>query len=376
MSRKYLGSLPAGGQWVRLEVPASAVGLEGHTLSGFAFTLYGGRASIDRLGKAQVNGPQWLVADHLGTPRMVADKTGSLAGIRRHDYLPFGEEIGAGVGGRTAGQGYGQVDNVRQHFTSKERDNETGLDYFGYRYYSSTSGRWTSVDPLIDLKRNITEPQAWNEYQYCINNPTTRIDPDGQQDSIGLNGTHTFEQQLKSQGFKPEEIKEIMEGYRKGQKLGVKIGIATIGAFIITMEAPGIITAALGWAARNPEQATQIAEDLVQASSGNPSPARLGTPLTDVFQVDKGTLLSGKFLVGNVGEAQVAGQFTKNGDTLVAGIVGVFNKEGAATIGNSTIKSLLNSIKDLARGEGASKIELQAIAVVNKDLRDRLISTG
>ena len=36
---------------------------------------------------------QWLVTDHLGTPRIVIDLSGSLEGIKRHDYLPFGEEI-------------------------------------------------------------------------------------------------------------------------------------------------------------------------------------------------------------------------------------------------------------------------------------------
>ncbi|HKZ81754.1 MAG TPA: hypothetical protein VJ124_26030, partial [Pyrinomonadaceae bacterium] len=47
----------------------------------------------------------WLVADQLGTPRMVFDKTGSLAGTRRHDYLAFGEEWFAGMGGRTTNEG-------------------------------------------------------------------------------------------------------------------------------------------------------------------------------------------------------------------------------------------------------------------------------
>ncbi|MEW6303034.1 MAG: Ig-like domain-containing protein [Verrucomicrobiota bacterium] len=51
-SRFFAGSLPAAGQWVRLEVPASAVGLEGKTLNGMAFTLYNGRATWDRAGKA------------------------------------------------------------------------------------------------------------------------------------------------------------------------------------------------------------------------------------------------------------------------------------------------------------------------------------
>lgn len=51
-SRLSMGLLPAIGQWVRLEVPASSVGLEGHTLSGMAFSLYGGRASWDKAGRA------------------------------------------------------------------------------------------------------------------------------------------------------------------------------------------------------------------------------------------------------------------------------------------------------------------------------------
>ena len=50
-SRYYMGPLPPAGQWVRLEVPASAVGLEGRTLNGMAFALYGGRATWDHAGK-------------------------------------------------------------------------------------------------------------------------------------------------------------------------------------------------------------------------------------------------------------------------------------------------------------------------------------
>jgi YD repeat-containing protein len=63
---------------------------------------------------------QWLVADHLGTPRMVVDLTGGLAWVKRHDYLPFGEELFAGTGGRTPQHGY-YADGVRQKFTGQER---------------------------------------------------------------------------------------------------------------------------------------------------------------------------------------------------------------------------------------------------------------
>jgi RHS repeat-associated protein len=141
---------------------------------------------------------QWLVADQLGTPRMVADLSGNLIGIKRHDYLPFGEEIGAGVGGRTTGQGYSQPDGVKQHFTSKLRDDETGLDYFGARYFSSSMGRFTSPDEFDGFGliiagtttkvtpkvgplpyADIWSPQSINKYHYTMNNPLKFVDPDG-----------------------------------------------------------------------------------------------------------------------------------------------------------------------------------------------------
>jgi len=92
--------------------------------------------------------------------------------------LPFGEELSSGTGGRTPTQGY-SGDTVRQKFTSKERDIETGLDYFLARYYSSTQGRFTSVDPIKLTPERIFQPQRLNLYSYTINNPLNLIDPDG-----------------------------------------------------------------------------------------------------------------------------------------------------------------------------------------------------
>src|SRR6185295_8113319 len=106
---------------------------------------------------------QWLVPDHLGTPRMIVDETGSLASVKRHDYLPFGEELYAGTGGRTTSLGYTSGEGVRQQFTAKERDIETGLDYFGARYFASIQGRFTSPDPLLQSGRSAL-PQSWNRY--------------------------------------------------------------------------------------------------------------------------------------------------------------------------------------------------------------------
>lgn len=122
-------------------------------------------------------GIQWLVADHLGTPRMVLDESGSLANVKRHDYLPFGEEL-IPQGLRTGALGYTTGDGVRQQFTAKERDNETGLDYFGARYYASVQGRFTGPDlPFADQQAE--NPQSWNLYSYTVNNPLRFVDLDG-----------------------------------------------------------------------------------------------------------------------------------------------------------------------------------------------------
>jgi hypothetical protein len=51
ISRRYMGPLPATGQWVRLEVPASQVGLDGHLLTGMSFIEVNGRAAWDHAGK-------------------------------------------------------------------------------------------------------------------------------------------------------------------------------------------------------------------------------------------------------------------------------------------------------------------------------------
>ena len=63
-------------------------------------------------------------------------------------------------------------------FTGKERDAETGLDYFGARYMSAAQGRFTSPDPPL-LDQHIGDPQSWNIYSIGRNNPLRYIDPTG-----------------------------------------------------------------------------------------------------------------------------------------------------------------------------------------------------
>ena len=59
-------------------------------------------------------------------------------------------------------------------FSSKERDVETGLSYFGSRYYSSDLSVWLSVDPMSD------KYPSMSPYNYCANNPVRCVDPNGE----------------------------------------------------------------------------------------------------------------------------------------------------------------------------------------------------
>ena len=88
--------------------------------------------------------------------------------------LPYGN--GQSTSGNAA-------DDTEHHFTGKERDTESGNDYFGARYYASTMGRFMSpdwsakVEPVPYAK--LDDPLSLNLYAYVRNNPLARFDADG-----------------------------------------------------------------------------------------------------------------------------------------------------------------------------------------------------
>jgi RHS repeat-associated protein len=109
----------------------------------------------------------------------VTDPSGSVVSL--HDYLPFREELTAS---RVNTYGYGLADGVSRRFTGKVRDGESGLDYFGLRYFSSAQGRWASPDkPFAD--QDTPDPQSWNLYSYVRNSPLRFTDADGRKCSGG-----------------------------------------------------------------------------------------------------------------------------------------------------------------------------------------------
>ena len=96
----------------------------------------------------------------------VIDYLTDITGTPSHyyNYLPFGEEMVA--------QNNSSYNNVYR-FSAKELDEDTGLSYFGARYYDPKFSIWLSVDPLAEEFFN------YSPYNYCLQNPINLVDPTG-----------------------------------------------------------------------------------------------------------------------------------------------------------------------------------------------------
>ncbi len=152
-------------------------------------------------------GTRFLDADALGTTRLKADASATI--LNCYDFLPFGQELLAGADGRQpipAGSTgalpacfASPSDDFNLKFTGKERDAESGLDYFGARYMSSAQGRFTSPDPFGAGAARLQDPQSWNLYAYVRNNPLLYVDSDGHNwticDADGKNCRNLSDQQ-------------------------------------------------------------------------------------------------------------------------------------------------------------------------------------
>jgi RHS repeat-associated protein len=109
-------------------------------------------------------------SDWLGTERVRSLPSGSIFTPSLWTSYPFGE-------------GSATPNPSPAHFTGKERDSESGNDYFGARYYASSMGRWLSPD-WAESPSNIpyailSDPQSFNLYSYGLNNPLKNRDFDG-----------------------------------------------------------------------------------------------------------------------------------------------------------------------------------------------------
>jgi len=121
--------------------------------------------------------------DHLGSVSVVSNHKG--VPYERVEYLPFGEVWIEDVDAATR--------YIPFRFTSKELDRETGLYYYGARYYEPKVSRWMSADPagfaLINPNRGgYSVIEATNWYAYVSNNPVKYVDPEGEEATAALGG--------------------------------------------------------------------------------------------------------------------------------------------------------------------------------------------
>jgi RHS repeat-associated protein len=91
-------------------------------------------------------------------------------------------------------------------FTGKERDTETGLDYFGARYFGSNMGRFMSPDSAS--YSNHKNPQTWNLYAYSLNNPVTFMDADGHE-IVCVNNAQQCQQDAANSTANAEAAKRV-----------------------------------------------------------------------------------------------------------------------------------------------------------------------
>jgi RHS repeat-associated protein len=121
------------------------------------------------IGTYDAAGLHFHIDDPLGTRRVQVSSTGALEAT--YQSLPFGD-------GYNATAFASNDDPTENHFTGKERDVETGNDYFNARCYNSATGRFLSPDPLM-ASGHVSNPQSWNRYAYVFNNPLRFVDPTG-----------------------------------------------------------------------------------------------------------------------------------------------------------------------------------------------------
>ena len=108
---------------------------------------------------------EYFHTNYLGSSILI---TSDLKSVWSRSFYPFGGEMEASGDGNKYG------------FTGKERDRETGLDYFWNRYYDKDLGRFRSVDPLWHKYPTLSS------YQYCDNNPMMYVDPTGESATIAV----------------------------------------------------------------------------------------------------------------------------------------------------------------------------------------------
>jgi RHS repeat-associated protein len=192
--RKSNGNAAANGTlyWSMTPGVVAETDLAGTIKSEYIF--FDGERVARRDGPIGAGGVFYYFSDHLKTASVITDSAGTIKA--ESDYYPWGGELK-----------YVDNDANDYKFTGKKRDLETGLDYFGARYYSNGLGRWVSADwsstPVPVPYAGFGDPQTLNQYSYVRNIPTTMVDADGHKSSKFLSSVKEwFREKFSAENIK------------------------------------------------------------------------------------------------------------------------------------------------------------------------------
>ena len=227
-------------------------------------------ALIDRLTidngitlSTATNSIRYQYDNHLGSASLELDQTAAI--ISYEEYHPFGTTS------YRSGRTETEVSQKRYKYVGKERDEETGLYYYGARYYAAWLGRWISVDPKWEKYLN------QSVFVFCANNPISNVDMDGcEWDKT--NKTADIVKSFREEMYKlrtkiNEKISTMKEGLQKNDEKSEKYSKTLTGLSILDsklkelkdaedelnyMEAKPNVVFSLEWIKEDPSKETYL----------------------------------------------------------------------------------------------------------------------
>ena len=248
----------------------------GITYLNFHFFAQGARVAT-----TGTNGLHYNTHDHLGSTKAVTSPIGVIE--QRMDYLPFGAER---INQKTT------AFDSRFTYTDQEKDAESGLLYYGARYYDPVIGRFTQMDPVIkDPTRKefaiaLQNPQLLNGYTYVANNPIKSIDKEGEfifLIPLAMIGVATIGASVASWHL-GAGLGHLWEGdgMRADQAIGnahLTLGV-TAGVLWIGLEAAALIPAEIGGLWTGQQQTITQETTAVINTQNKPVNTRFISPVT------------------------------------------------------------------------------------------------
>ncbi len=298
-----------GSRRAQTDAAGNRVEKQGSTVTD---TVYFGGQPIARYSGGQwtdlIYGPNGLLAEVPGTQNGVplyraTDYEGTIVGsllangvfVDPVDHTPFGQVFT----GNTSDP---------YLFTGKERDTESGLDYFGARYYASNMGRWMSPDwadkPEAVPYSSLDNPQSLNLYGYVLNNPLSHADADA----------HCCEQAWN-------------------QFAGAVGGVLNIVPQSINLiNSAGNAALSLTSTSYRIPMMDEIQSD-AHASAGGMAVGQAAQMLVPVGDLAEGAQITRNAMQGAAGEAKVGAELVSEGKTIVGSQVGVQTDKGVVSGG-------------------------------------------